>query len=153
HTAAERNGAAGDLLTYLRMAGFREELRSKKYRSILYGVLSALANFPAVVLKGAALADMVYPSPTLRHCHDIDILIGQAELSEILKPLFGLEFRPLNGITGPNGDDLYFEHRSGLPLVFHRGLFSKSDYDLPFSEAWDRAETRTIAGTEARVLC
>ena len=155
HTAAERNGVSGNLLTYLRMAGFREELRSKKYRSILNGVLSAFqkANFSAVVLKGAALADMVYPSPALRHCHDIDMLIGQADLSQVLKLLSGLEFQPSNGIAGGDGDDLYFEHSSGLPLVLHRGLFAKSDNDLPFSEVWNRADTRTIAGTQARVLC
>ena len=70
-------------LTYLRSAYLKEELRDDAVRRICRAVLLLLEKerFAAIVLKGTALAETVYGNPVLRHCHDIDILLPDDELS------------------------------------------------------------------------
>src|SRR5262245_25746079 len=63
-----------------------ERLRRLSHRDTIHGVARrellrttllrlAEASIPVIVLKGAALATLVYPSPALRSMRDIDLLI------------------------------------------------------------------------------
>jgi hypothetical protein len=69
------------VMTVLKTAALREELRTRSYRAIRRRVLQALAaaNLHPIVLKGAALGDLVYPDPVLRHTHDIELLIPTSD--------------------------------------------------------------------------
>jgi hypothetical protein len=151
--ALRRNGITPDreLLTLLRTAYLREELRAKVYRRICGEALSRLAaaGIPTIVLKGAALAETVYPDPVLRHCHGIDILIRP----EHRVPAAGLFSSA--GFTATEAADIgpaRFQHRSGLPLALHSGLMARSHDSLPVAELWSRSCSQIIAGTSTGVL-
>ena len=68
--------------TYARVAAVREELRSGIYSEVLAGLLDALerAGVSNVLLKGAALSATVYPQPSTRHNHAIDVWVAPGQL-------------------------------------------------------------------------
>ena len=140
--------------TFLRSAYLKEELRSNIFRRIFRDVLLSLANvgIPTIVLKGTALAETVYDSPELRHCHDIDLLIREQDLSRATELLRPLGFRKLNQRDEPDSEDSKMEHDSGLPLELHSRLFQVLYYTVPLAEMWERSEKRVVAGVETQIL-
>ncbi|MGH7808186.1 MAG: nucleotidyltransferase family protein, partial [Thermodesulfobacteriota bacterium] len=86
------------LQTCLHTAALREELRINTYRRILSQVLSHFAEKQVgiILLTGAALADTVYESPSLRHSGEIEILVRDQELS-----------RPVSSLIPPGFSQMY----------------------------------------------
>ncbi len=154
--ALRRNRVNADeaLLTSLRTASLREELRSRSYRRIVRSVLSALTTggVPHVVVEEAALADTVYDDPALRHCHTIDLLVSDGEMLRAAGLLPSAGFAPSAGRGDPAPDHLAFRHASGLPLELHRRLSRNRYYTVPLQELWARSQTAAIAGLSTRVL-
>jgi hypothetical protein len=70
----------------LAAVALRESERSEVFRRGARHVIETLAAGGAevLVLRGAALAELAYPEPSLRHCHDLDLLVwgGDAETGE-----------------------------------------------------------------------
>ncbi len=62
--------------------------------SELERILAALdaVNIPVIVLKGAALAQTVYPDPALRPMGDLDLLVQRADLQSAAEFLRGLSY-------------------------------------------------------------
>ena len=61
----------------------------------------AQAGVPFLVLKGAALAHLVYGDPRLRPMRDVDLLIRKADAGRALDVLTRCGFRP-GGIAVPS---------------------------------------------------
>jgi Uncharacterised nucleotidyltransferase len=59
----------------------------------LQEALLALAPAPVIVLKGAALAELIYPSPGARSMGDVDLLIPEEALAASLGKLEALGYR------------------------------------------------------------
>jgi hypothetical protein len=51
----------------------------------------AQKDIPALALKGAALADLLYSDPLWRHCGDIDVLVPDRAMPEALRALAAIE--------------------------------------------------------------
>jgi hypothetical protein len=143
-----------NLQTCLRTAYLREELRSKAYSRVLERVLSTYAKnqIPAILLKGAALSEMVYESPSLRHSGEIEILVENLDSLFTPSPMFPPGFQELNGEIHPELKEITLTHESGLPLHLYRSLFPISYYKLSFKDLWERGQIREIAGVPARIL-
>lgn len=128
--------------TYARVALVREELRSRIYAEILESALGAfdVAGIPVLLLKGAALSATVYPQPSTRHNHAIDLLVDARHWAAH-DLLAQIEFTP--GPAGP-GSACHqdFRHSSGLAL----GLHSKPLFLPHFDMALDgvRARARSV---------
>jgi len=140
-------------LTYLRTAYLKEELREAAVRRICREVLMLLEKerFAPIVLKGIALAETVYGNPVLRHCHDIDILLTDDELSRAAGFLPSLGFRT-SSAADSQSRHLRMVQESGLPLEFHSRLFEVPYYQTPVSEIRARSRSQAIAGVTAHVL-
>ena len=67
--------------TFLKLSYFKEDLRRDIYRRLCRNVLEIFdrSAIAVIVLKGAALAETVY-APSIRHCHDIDLLLNHADI-------------------------------------------------------------------------
>jgi hypothetical protein len=139
------------LLTVLKTAALREDLRTHSFRAICRLVVPAVCALDreAVLLKGAALAETVYPDPKLRHTHDIEILVPSADLLGVAGALSA--FRLSRMSRGPEGD-VYLTHDSGLPVVLRRRLFRVPFYNAILAGACVGAESTVIAGAPVRVL-
>jgi hypothetical protein len=141
-------------LTFLRTAYLKEELRSAAVRGICRDVLWLLnkEGMAPLVLKGTALAETVYSNPVLRHCHDIDLLLPQGEISRASGLLRRLGFH----LSGPAPEarprSIKMVHESELPLELHSTLFEVPYYESPLPPILSRTHSSTIADVPARIL-
>jgi hypothetical protein len=142
-----------EALTYLRTAYLKEELRDAAVRRICREVLLSLEKegLAPILLKGMALAETVYGNPVLRHCHDIDILLPDDQLSRPAIFLSSLGFRVCSAPQSQNRH-LRMLQDSGLPLEFHSNLFEVPYYQMPLSEIRARGRSQAIAGVKTRIL-
>lgn len=140
------------LVTVLKTAALREELRIRSYRAIRRRVLEALAaaSLHPIVLKGAALSELVYPNAALRHTHDVELLIPMSEWDQLDIALAPLGFS--GAASSPAASRRELTHSSGLPLVLHRRLFRIAFYNAPQDDVWMRTETATLDGMAVQVL-
>ncbi len=137
----------------VRAAYFREELRSHAYRDILQRVLRTLADegIEVTVLKGAALAATVYSDWSLRHCHDIDLLLDQGSLAAASRVLQDAGVAQGCG-PGRALRDARLLHESGLPIELHADLFGHPFYQMGAAGLADCSRVAEIVGVPTRVL-
>lgn len=128
----------------LRAAALAERSRSERYDAILASLAPALAPHRVLVLKGAALAHLVYPQRWLRHCHDID-LVTTAEAC----PAIALELTAIGFIAAHGA----LVHPSGLPVRIHTAVFASRRYRLGLEDAWNAGRALPIRDVAFRTLC
>jgi hypothetical protein len=143
------DGEAGPIL---RAAALREEVRFRSFsthgRAGLEGL--AAAGIEPIVLKGAAAAALYYPSPGLRHCHDLDILVSSGWMPRIADSLAAAGFPTTEPIAPTPG--LRFIHRSGLPIECHASPFRSPCYPVDLDSLRARGRSAVIFGSTCRVL-
>jgi len=176
---AEAQGVAPLLLHLLRQAGGTPPphaarvlqglaLQHRAAGAARFGALRealdglADAGIPVLVLKGAALAHLVYPEPGLRPMGDLDLLVPAGALAPALEALRGLGYRDL-----PADPDALWqaEHRhppplrrmaGGTPVVIelHTDLFAQSGERTPDAgDVWtDPRPVSLPGGADARTL-
>jgi hypothetical protein len=132
---------------------------------VLQSVLEALSmeRMPVIVLKGAALADTVYHERALRPMADIDLLVQEEDLEEAERRLRSVGYEIAH--DPQTKKELRTRHHHWVFRSAHRGAD-----DMPIElhwnldppgrpAAWDvraifeRAESASIAGADALVLC
>ena len=156
YVALRRSEAEVDatLLSYLRLAYVREQMRATTYRRIRLDMVAVLAaaNVPAVLLRGGALAATVYNDPAVRHCHDLAFLVQPADLARAADALRDAGLTPI--AFEPNAVSPYaaLKHETSLPVELHGRLFPITMYDLPWSEVWPRTRELPFGEIVARVL-
>ena len=152
----QRNGVAieNSLLTFFRTAQIFEEKRTKVFREICQKVLAELtrAKKRFLVVKGAALADTAFDTPSLRHCHDLDIVLDDPEPREILALIASLDFTLSTRNISTEWENLTLIHQDGLPVSLHRNFFGISLYNRGQKKMWARCEGKLIADVSCQVL-
>jgi hypothetical protein len=98
-----RGHAPAATLSALEQAYLANAARNLFVSESLRRVLEALAGaaVPAVLLKGAALIETVYPDPAVREMLDLDILVPAGELDAANAALAAIGYR---GATSPHDD-------------------------------------------------
>ncbi len=146
----------------LQFVYLKNQVRYRSLQENLRKVLAALDSegLPTIVLKGAALAETVYPDAALRPMADIDILIEEHNLDRADDVIRSLGYssgysrwiqqrareshRHYPGLSSPDGSTL---------VEIHRHIVRKTStlqFDIP--GFWSRARFGTIHGTEALLL-
>lgn len=133
----------------LRQAYYESAGRSARINHALETILQALAasGVPAILLKGAALAQAIYGNPALRPMGDLDLLVRPADVDTALATLAGLGYRPWQHEPAPGSTRTYENEillrREGAPapLEVHWGLFDSPHYQerLPMEWFWQTA--------------
>jgi hypothetical protein len=138
----------------LRSAQLWESARYAAYRAILLDALARLAvhRIPTILLDGAALAQTVYETPVLRHCHAIALWVPDAQLATAATLLIEGGLRP-DGLPGGTTPDLVaLHHESGLPIRLGSGLLRPVFPAWAGDELWDRSGALDLSGTGTRIL-
>jgi hypothetical protein len=123
----------------------------------LEDVLSTLADgkVSTVVLKGAALAETVYPEPALRHSHDIDLLVEPRDLSAAVSLLVSSGLRPLPPGKRAMPHTLLC-HDSGLAIGIYTDLLAVPYYapgeEARAQELWSYAQKTNFGGAETHIF-
>jgi hypothetical protein len=142
------------LLTFFRTAQIYEEKRTKVFREICQNVLIALnrAKKRFLVVKGAALADTAFEKPSLRHCHDLDIVLEDSDPRGILALIASFGFTLSTRNISSEWENLTLVHQDGLPVSLHRNFFGISLYNRSQKEMWARCEGKLVADVPSQVL-
>jgi len=135
------------------------------FRSHLAALLHAFADgrLDLLVLKGAALAETVYPRPSLRRFGDLDVLVrgDDAARARILLEGLGYIVDPMQWeelIRSRDCQANFFHHteRGAVVVELHTNLINN---DLFFGQIhvddqglWERAQSVRLAGSDARML-
>ena len=120
----------------------------------LHAALAALAPVPAVVLKGAALGELVYPSPGARAMGDVDLLVPARELDRALAKLEALGYR--RKYPGhPTLDHPGFHERQlegPMELDLHQAFIQPERLSVDYGAIFARALPWRARGPNAFVL-
>jgi hypothetical protein len=101
--------------------------------------LSALeqAGIPVLVLKGAALAQLVYADPLLRPMHDVDMLVPATAAPLAWGVLHDLGFSASGPAIGPSHHHLRAASRTldgaTITVELHTNLFARTPFVAPLS--------------------
>lgn len=121
------------------------------------------AGLDLIVLKGAALAERVYPRPSLRPFGDLDVLVRREDAAGACALLSALGYAadPAAWADWQAGHVCqlnFFRHAAQGPVVveLHTDLLNnvllKSQMQTDLTGLWQRSAWATLAGREARVL-
>lgn len=155
-------------LSFIRQA---EVARQTGRQAQLAEVLARLPS-PPIVLKGAYLAEQVYPAPGLRPMNDIDLLFRPDDLPAVAEVLHSLGYgtKEKSAEEGPGitkhtstfkragtaaTPNPYLSADGSRMIEPHRSL-EESWFGLRCDLTpgmWERSLTTTLAGQPARVLC
>jgi hypothetical protein len=143
-----------DLRSYLRTARARELLRTESVRRICERALRSLrtAGMEVIVLKGMAAAEILYPEPSLRHCHDLDLLLTRDQVPAALEVLGGSGFEGSSAPYGTGAGSSWVQHPSGFPIGLHTSLYRIPPWNKGIDEARNSAVPADIAGCQVQVL-
>lgn len=150
-------------------AAAAQPLRNSYYanaarNSLLYDDLQKLLlalrqeKIDVIVLKGAALAEIVYPHRALRPMIDIDLLVRKEQLSKVESKLLEMGYRfHGHGRT----KEFYLDHRyhwvfakrSDMSIEIHWHIKRpEGPFNIDIDEFWKRAQGTKIASVETLVL-
>jgi len=122
-------GAQADDAARAMLSEHWDENKRQQLRNLLSTerVAAALAKaaIPALIFKGAPLAQALYPDPLWRHCGDVDVLVPSNFMVEALKALTEAGFR---------SDDPLLS----APPAIQRFVF-RITRDAPVDDSWTRS--------------
>lgn len=136
----------------LRNSYYGNAARNALLYNELWEVLTALRKQRAdvIVLKGAALAESVYPNRALRPMSDIDLLVRKEKVAEAQDRLIELGYRLQEG-----GDHYHFvfTKRSAVSVEIHWHIQRPTaPFKIDIDDLWERAQPASVAGVDALVF-
>jgi hypothetical protein len=139
---------------HLRHIYRRDTIHSVAQRELLRVTLLRFSEerVPVIVLQGAALATLVYPSPALRPIGDIDLLVHAHDREQVVKLLRGVEAdHPDIPYLGPRG---FHQLRIHEHISTARGPAGRraAAARLPTQDVWKRAQPAQIESVTTLVL-
>ncbi|MFM8322926.1 MAG: nucleotidyltransferase family protein [Chloroflexota bacterium] len=144
HLKAIQALAPDETMRELKALALRHRHANQVRGRALAEILHALRReeIAPLVLKGAALAHLVYPEPGLRPMRDIDLLVARSDLARAAAVLQGLGYcvdAQLAGITPDNHHHLPGLRRAieglSVSVELHHNLFPQTVYYRPLDYA------------------
>jgi hypothetical protein len=135
----------------------RNALLFRALRKILGGL--DVAGISAVVLKGAWLADRIYPDRALRPMNDIDLLVRSEDLDQTEAALLEIGYRIAQDpgarreARNRHHHWIFRERTDGIPVEVHWNLHPPdSQFCINVDGVWRRTLPIRLAGASARAL-
>jgi hypothetical protein len=141
---------------------FSSQARNMKVYAELKTVLAALSweGLSVVVLKGAALAELVYRHIGLRTMADVDLLVERKNLDKAGAILERLGFLPYEGYRDKQWYTEHHHHMvpyvssdGSMTIEVHWHIIERTALiDLPIDQLWARAQSVRIASVPCLAL-
>lgn len=141
------------LRAFLRMGAAHEKMRRDALVPAAREALTALRtrDIDFLVLRGMALACSVYPQPSMRHCHDLDLLVHDGRADSAARCLADAGFTPATAPPGSDAESRWMVHGCGFPIGVHTRLVRLSPWNQP-STAFPESREATVVGLRARTM-
>ena len=148
-----------EILKKLQSATLHTGLKNTKLYHELANVLNGFnqESIAVIVLKGAHLAELIYPNIALRPMDDVDLLVKRNDLKRAEEKLFEMGYVHLTEdaermkSTAPH-HLTPFRKNGCSPIEVHWTLPSMGSVDKDVDDIWTRAQSVPIAGCQAHVL-
>ena len=120
-------------------------------RDAVVGALAA-AGVDCVLLKGAALVELVYDDSAVRPMHDLDILVPKPDLQRAYDTVCGLGYLPADADArvhhrGPHHAPPLISPTQLLAVELHHHVVSdRSPLNFDIATVWDRARPVAMDG-------
>jgi hypothetical protein len=140
----------------LRKIHRRNGLRNIRLYDELSKVLGILQTdgIPAIALKGAHLAEVVYGNIALRPMRDVDLLVRKADLSRVEEKLLEMGYTPHEENAQHMKDHFHCGYvKDVLYIEIHWNIQRPTSPFRPDIDGlWERAQPAKVAGVEVLVL-
>jgi hypothetical protein len=151
-------GISARLASALRDARARHAVMLSALRALLDAFHGA--GVAVVPLKGPALAEMLYPDPALRPCHDLDLLVFRNDRHVAGALLEALGYRHRADLHTRDFDLAFdgaaaYDGRHGVRVDLHWSLLGEARFTWQRTEeagVWQRLEVCTIARARVPLL-
>jgi hypothetical protein len=140
----------------------RETIHWIEQRDVLRDALQRFSDacVPVIVLKGAALATLVYPSPALQPARQVDLLVRQSDAARVEALLKSMRDAPVSLAAGAGaGQDMHRSFRRmsllhvGTRILTHRHPADQlAAAHIPIENFWERARPVQIESAETLVF-
>ena len=149
---AQPGRVPGPVAEGLKHLYYRDTIRGVAKRELLRAALLrfAEASVPVIVLKGAALATLVYQSHALRPTRRIELLVHRRDLARVEAVLRSLREAPGAPVGGPQGYALLDVRHD----IFGQGSVEEmpAAVGIPIEDFWARARPVQIASVPTLVF-
>ena len=113
-----------------------------------------------IVLKGAALAEIIWGNVALRQMEDIDLLVQEHDLEKVDRLLCKLGYILDEGYKSKewyrnNHHHLapYYKPDKGVVIEIHRNIVSPNKlFNIDIGKMWERAQSVRIDGIDTKIL-
>jgi Uncharacterised nucleotidyltransferase len=149
---AQSGRVPGPVTEGLKQLYYRDTIRSVAKRELLRAALLrfAEASVPVIVLRGAALATLVYQSHALRPARKIELLVHRRDLARVEAVLCSLPEAPGTPVGGSQGYALFDVRHD----IFDRSSVEEmpAAVRIPIEDFWARARRVQIASVPTLVF-
>jgi Uncharacterised nucleotidyltransferase len=148
---AQSGRVPGPVAEGLKRLYYRDTIHGVAKRELLRAALLrfAEASVPLIVLKGAALANLVYQSHTLRPTRRIELLVHRRDLARVESVLRSLREAPGAPVGGPQGYALLDVRHD---IFGQRSVEMPAAVGIPIEDFWARARPVQIASVPTLVF-
>jgi hypothetical protein len=154
--AAALSDVPDDMRQLLNTASRQRRIRTLVMTQEMLRVVAecAQANIRIIPLKGVALANSVYPSPTLRFFDDLDLLVEPHKLPTALAIIQKLGYQPhARGSADWHHSAPQTHPKHGTTIELHSDVMRRYGHeDWSLNAIWARLETHTILGQSVELL-
>lgn len=113
-----------------------------------------MAAIEVIPIKGIAISQMAYPSPSMRYFDDLDLLVREEAGRDALTILSKLGYEPHPNAPRPEWHHLapYIHRKRGTMVEIHVDLVRWSRKEWGIDEIWDRSESGKLESKSSRLL-
>lgn len=108
-------------------------------------------NIPVIILKGAALAEMVYETIALRPMEDVDLIVKGENIQKLNRILLGSGWENEEYLNPMGTHEKYSKHINYTNRIINIEIHPKL-YELPRLDPWANAVGVKIASTDTFIL-
>jgi len=115
---------------------------------------ASAAGIRVLVLKGPALASLVYPSPAVRPMDDVDLLVAAEHRDHLAEILHGHGYR-----NDLRGEEDFLPASRSVSIDVHTGLLNTTRipargalWPMTFDDVWAHSQVCVLAGIPVRTL-
>ena len=107
-----------------------------------------------IPFKGIAISQLLYPSPSMRHYDDLDILVRSEAGSDALAALINLGYVQHPNAPRPEWHHLppYIHQKRGTLVEIHFDLIRRSKPGWEIEGIWERSENAMLGPCKTRLL-
>jgi len=113
-----------------------------------------IAGIPTIPIKGIAISQQVYPSPSMRYYDDLDLLVPATDGQGAIKVLEKMGYEAHPNAPRPEWHHLtpQIHRKRGTMVEIHIDLIRRTGQGWPIDDIWNRSKSAILGEVSATLL-